>query len=271
MHVVIVVGVIASLALARVYSLQAFFGVGAFLAFVGLIFSIPWLGQGWDPRLRSKRRVAGTRSVAEALGLQFSERDPAKLGRAVPLAMFGSAPRRGCRNFMWGTWRDHDVVGFEFWSNDVRMPEHPARSSIAAPEPAPHTDTQYLHSLVAARIDADFPPVLIERRGLRTRINPALTLHEVHLESERLQRALRVRSKDRRAATVLLDPRMMELLARLAQTSRVAVEGEWVALLTPFQEPPDLRSLFDAVVTIADHVPRVVGSLYPPQAEATAP
>ena len=266
--------VVASLALARVNSVPAFLAVAGFLAVTGLIFSIPWLwlGRGWDPRLRDRRRVAATKSVAGELGLEFSPRDPAKLARAVPLATFGNGPQPGCRNFMWGTWRHRRVIGFEFWSNDLRMPDHrPLRDPRTGLRRASGTSTAALHSFVAARIDADCPAMVIERRGLRTAAQPSLALQEVHLESERFDRALRVIAKDQRAATVVLDPRMMELLAKLAPTSRVTIEGGWVALLSPLEAPEDLRSTFDAVVTIANHVPRVVASLYPRRDASAGP
>jgi hypothetical protein len=131
-------------------------------------------------------------------------------------------------------------------------------------------ETQPVHSYVAARIDADCPPVLIERRGVRTIMHPVVALQEAHFESDRFDRLFRVLTTDPRAATALIDPRMMGFLASMDRRKRAEVAGGWVALLGSFQEPRDLRSDLDAVVTLADQLPRVIGSLYPPRRTTAA-
>jgi hypothetical protein len=209
-------------------------------------------------------------SAGEALGLGFSKRDPANLVRKVPLTLFGDLPLRGCRNFVWGTWRGRSVVAFDFWSDDLRM-----TALFPRPHPGVLGDdgvaaTQPVHSYVAARIEADCPPVMIERRGLRTTMHPALALQEAHFESDRFDRLFRVLSMDPRAVSALVDQRMMVHLATLDPELRVEIAGGWVALLGSLRDPQELQSDLDAAVTLADQLPRVIGSLYPPRRTTTA-
>jgi hypothetical protein len=96
-------------------------------------------------------------------------------------------------------------------------------------------------------------------------IADAIGLRLVTLELEEFNDRFRVEAEDARAASALLDQRVMEGFLRLPHDVVADVNEDVLLLSAPELPPEEMLQLLDAANSIQRDLPRVMPSLFPPR------
>ena len=143
--------------------------------------------------------------------------------------------------------------GFEGEFNDLRI-------AVFSRSQAPNNyEPTIWRSCAATRRTFDAPFLRIEPRGGDVDLVGG-KLEELSFESETFNDVWRVRTSDRRFAVAFVDQRMMAWLEERMTDVAFEVGGGWV--MVEIDDDAD-RALLDTLEGFIDHIPRVVGSLYP--------
>jgi hypothetical protein len=109
------------------------------------------------------------------------------------------------------------------------------------------------------------PPIAIVAKGQVDPSEEPVVGGVVHLELDAFEQRFEVRAADPRAAVALLDQRMMEALLRVPMHVTIHVHENAMLLVAPVLEPGEMLVLLACAKALADQVPAVVASLYPPR------
>jgi hypothetical protein len=201
-------------------------------------------------RLGTSRRKRALRALARANALRFEEAGVGLAG-AYRFALFHRDDYRMFTNVLTGQWRGVSMVESDYWYGSG--PSNPTSTRRRR-----RTEGSHHLSVAVVGIAAKCPQVLIERQTPLVTLAQHLGLEDIPFESEDFNRLFRVRSKDRRYATALVDARMMEWLLSTRGDFGFEVHLEGVLVYCQFLQPEDVPRLLDVAATFAQHVPRVV-------------
>jgi len=206
-----------------------------------LVASIAYLAYAMQ-----RRRREGFRLMATQLGLQYSRDDP--LGVLdYPFTLFTKGDGRGVESIVWGTWQELDVITFDFMYYEQNGKYR--------------TDYQFDCAIVP--IGADSPRLVIEHENLLTSLAGALAFRDLQFESEAFNDEYHVRCEVPKFANDVLDARMMQWLLDNGSAYTFEAVGDRVLVAGPRIEPAALLGLLGVARGFAQHVPKVVSSLYP--------
>jgi hypothetical protein len=193
-----------------------------------------------------RRRREGFRQMATQLGLAYSQDDPLGL-LAYPFTLFTRGDGRAIENVVWGAWQETDVIAFDFmyYEQDGKY----------------RTDYQFDCAIVP--IGADSPRLLIEHENMMTSLAGALSFRDLQFESEAFNKEYRVQCEVARFANAVLDARMMQWLLDNGSGYTFETVGDRLLVAGPRVEPAFLTELLVVSRGFAQHVPKVVSSLYP--------
>jgi len=104
---------------------------------------------------------------------------------------------------------------------------------------------------------------VIEHENLLTSLAGALALHDLQFESEAFNDEYHVRCEVPKFANDVLDARMMQWLLDNGSGYSFESVGDRVLVAGPRIDPADLIGLLGVARGFAQHVPKVVSSLYP--------
>jgi len=193
-----------------------------------------------------RRRRDGFRLMATQLGLQYGRDDPLGL-LAYPFTLFTRGDGRAVENVVWGTWQEVEVITFDFMYYEQNGKYR--------------TDYQFDCAIVP--MGADSPRLLIEHENLLTSLAGALAFHDLQFESEAFNDEYHVRCEVPKFANDVLDARMMQWLLDNGSGYRFESVGDRVLVAGPRIDPAELIGLLGVARGFAQHVPKVVSSLYP--------
>lgn len=223
---------------------------GAFLLLIAIVSLVVTLGRN------RKMRGGQVPEVARVMGLQFSPADPFGLPQAgLPFEVFH---QRGvqARNVMWGSVAGVPLQGFDVryqvkGENDVGWQYAGWRFMALAPLPA------------------NCPPLWM---GTGHSLQPTEKLPKLHFESIRFNESVKVLCADSYFATALVDQRMMAWMLDQAP-ARTTFEVNGRHVLARLDSDDDLGGDMGQVLVglsrFVQHVPQVVRSLYPLEAQGT--
>jgi hypothetical protein len=197
-------------------------------------------------RSRSSRQRELVRLCAEA-GLGCAVLDPFDDTTTLPFRLFGWESPHGVENVVWNTGDDPGVRVFDLWV-----------------QPAPDA-TRRTMSCGVVPLPFSVPEVAILSRGQADPSEEPVSGAVVHLELDAFEQRFEVRAVDPRAAVALLDQRMMAALLRLPMRVAIHVHENAMLLVAPLLEPGEMLVLLACAKALADRVPPVVASLYPPR------
>ncbi len=234
-------------AIARVKALET---VGAILLLGGIVSLVYMAGQA------RKMRAGQVPEVARVMGLRFSPTDPFGLpGAGLPFDVF---LQRGVevRNVMWGTVGGVPVQGFDVryqvrGEHDIGWQPTPWRFMVLAPLPA------------------DCPPLWI---GTGSSLQPSEKVPQVRFESIQFNEQVKVLCAEPYFATALVDERMMAwMLDQAPRWTTFEVNGRHVLARLDADDDMggDMGKVLIGLSRFVEHVPPVVGSLYPPSGPPT--
>ena len=219
------------------------------LLIIGLL-ALAAAGAYWGWYQKKKRRE-GLAFAARQLGLRYSQEDvQGCLG--LPFALLRRGDGRGTENVLWGTWQQMELREFDYWYYEESTDAQGHR-----------TKTYSHYSCAVTEIPAVCSPLTIDRENLFTRIADAIGLEDIAFETEEFNDAFNVKSKDRKFANDLIDPRMMRWL--LSTRSEFAFEacGPWLLCFSKRRKPLEIVPLLGTLKGFRDQVPRVLYELYP--------
>lgn len=204
--------------------------------------------------LSARKRREAVYARAAAMGFAYQPADPALMARMTGYGdPFDRGFGRSARNVLTGTWDGRPAVAFDYQyktrggrDNDVQ--QH--NMGIAC-----------VHSRLA------MPELTITPEGTLTRAMGRLLGDDITFESEDFNRAFRVTSTDRRFASDLVDPRMMDFLLAHGQEGIRLAGGQAMRMvngrLPPDQLPAAMAYLDAFLDRIPSHVRRTLGERPP--------
>ena len=219
---------------------------GGLLAFVAIVGGVGFLVH----RFRIAPRRGSFADQASAHGLRPVAGDPQGLLRE-PFTLFhlaGSA--RDIENTATGTVGGRSIVVADYWF---------------APSSNPSLDDVRRYVCVLDQHRPGWPDLAVLPPSIGTIVQDAVGLRGVELESDAFNRAFTVRCDDRRFANALLDARMVAWL--LDQPPDMGVEVRDGRLMVYGRRHTasidDVDRALGRLAGFVEHVPRVIGSLFP--------
>jgi hypothetical protein len=216
-----------------------------------VLFGLIALGAAYLAYYLRKKRRQELQAMALQLGLEFSADDPFGC-LSYPFALLARGDGRGTENVMWGVWQGRPLREFDYWYYEESTDSEGNRSRSYS-----------RFSCAVTEIEAACSHLIIDRENLFTVIADHIGLRDIEFESEDFNRAFNVKSKDRKFANDLLDPRMIGWLLAADSAFRFEVSGRWVLGYGKKRRPRELIPLLGTLRQFCEHVPRVVYELYP--------
>jgi hypothetical protein len=215
------------------------------LVAVVMAAGVAWV---WVRVWRSHDRQRKLMVLCEAAGLEFAPLDPFPDTGFLPFEMFGRTPSE-TSNVVWDPRHDGGVRVFDYSYREVGEDGEPGlrRTITCAAIPLPFTS----------------PRLRIAPRDVVDEIADAIGLRLVTLELEEFNHRFRVEAEDARAASALLDQRVMEGFLRLPHDVVADVNEDVLLLSAPELPPEEMLQLLDAANSIERDLPRVMPSLFP--------
>jgi hypothetical protein len=200
--------------------------------------------------LQAKKRREGMSAFAASRGWTYTETDPTLVDRFEG-EPFGTGEDREAANVLRGTAHGRPIVVFDYSYVTTRT------TTDANGHTRTDRDT-HPFSVVVMNTGAVMPALSVAPEGMVSRFFGRLTNSDIELESEDFNRAFRVTCPNRRFASDVLHPRMMELLLQHPD-SAFRFDRSWVLDVESGAVPlegiePRLRRV-DAIV---DQIPEFV-------------
>ena len=195
-------------------------------------------------RLARERRE-GFAALAHARGWQYAPRDDTWTTRFSG-APFGQGHNRQAHNVLVGQWQGRGFVSMDYVY-------YTTETSTDADGHTSSREVSHSFGVVALNTGASFPALSVTPEGAFGRLLGRLTDSDIELESEDFNRAFTVRCPNRRFASDLLHPQMMELLLREPNFA-FRFDGPSIMAIrdgqTPIPEVEVRLSLLDAIVDL---------------------
>lgn len=215
---------------------------GGFLVLVVLIGVAGWLS--------AKKRREGFAALAAQRGWTYTQSDD-RWTEAFSGSPFGQGHGRHADNVLTGQYDGRGFVAFDYVY-------HTTETSTDSNGHTSTHEESHRFGVVALDVGASFPPLQVSPEGMFGRLIGRLTNRDIELESEDFNRAFTVTCPDRKFASDVLHPRMMEYLLAHRE-SDFRFEGSWLLSVETGQSrieevEPRLR-VIDGVL---DNVPEFV-------------
>lgn len=156
--------------------------------------------------LAAKKRREALAGLAAARGWTYAERDDQYVDRFSG-APFGLGHRRRAENVLTGNHDGRSFVAFDYCY-------YTTETSTDAQGHTRTREQAHPYSVIALNLGAAVPELSVTPEGFFGRMVGRLTNSDIELESEVFNRAFTVHCADRKFATDVLHPRMMEYLLK---------------------------------------------------------
>jgi hypothetical protein len=167
-----------------------------FLAFMALVAVLGYRA--------AKKRREGFAALAAARGWTYTERDD-RWTETFNGSPFDLGHNRRAGNVLEGTYDARGFVAFDYVY-------HTTETSTDSKGHTSRREVSHNYSVVALDVGATFPGLAVSPEGMFSRLVGRLTNRDIELESEDFNRAFTVTCPDRKFASDVLHPRMMEHL-----------------------------------------------------------
>lgn len=209
---------------------------GGLAVLVGVVVLVAVLaGRGAAER----RRVMA--AYAAARGWRYEREQPLLVGRFTG-PPFGTGQARQALNVLYGVHDGRDLVVFDYAFTTVGPDKKKQR---------------HVFSVVAVRTGVHMPPLRVDPEGWLDRVVGHFT-GDIDLESEEFNRAFSVACPDRRFASDVLHPRMMELLLRHRELGWRFERDSVLVVAAGRRTPAQLDAVVAVLDAILDQVPEFV-------------
>lgn len=168
----------------------------------GLVALVGYLGYQ-----AAKKRREELAALAAQRGWTWTERDDSWAERFED-APFGLGHNRQVRNILQGQYDGRALIAFDYVYHTTETSSGPNNTTTTREQSHPY-------SVIALGTGARFPRLKVTPEGMVSRFLGRLTNSDIELESEEFNRAFTVTCEDRKFATDVLHPQMMEYLLTL--------------------------------------------------------
>ena len=201
---------------------------------------------------RRAQRRQDAAAIAAKVGWQFDAIDPFDCTR-IAFQLFRKGDVREATNVMW---RDSDdghtyrVFDFAYWE------EH-------RDEYGRVSKTYHRSSCALALVGSAWPDITIWREGMLDKVFSAISGGDIDFESEEFNRLFAVHCEDRKFASALIDPQMLEFVLGTRGQLSFELKGRWLLVWSDPVPPKYMPGLLHVAEQFVQHIPKVVWDLYP--------
>ena len=241
-------------------------GLGAMMAVVATLLAV-------EANRRSRRSRAMPRA-AKRFGMAYSDVDRFNT-TAVAFPLFREGDGRVVENLMWhedGSPSPTRVFDYSYYSSHRRSRglgfeigfglvtdvdvDSDAVASIG------ETRTWHAFSCALAQHNGAWPAIRIAKEGMVDKAFQMIGLPDIDFESEEFNRMFVVQCADRRFASALIDPLMMQLLISTQGEITFETKGRFLLLSTRRVDPVEMPALLNLADEFVRRVPPAVRELY---------
>lgn len=216
-------------------------GSFAFLVlFLAVAALVVYLGH-----LAAKKRREAMTAYAESRGWTYVPDDPG-LAHRFAGAPFGVGHGRRAHNVLLGNYDGRPMVAFDYLYKTTSGTGKDRR-----------TQTHH-YSVVSVNLGASVPGLQVNPQGLLSGFVGRITNTDIELESEDFNRAFVVTCDDRKFASDVLHPRMMELVQQWPDMGWRFDRDSLLAVRSGKHEPADIDEKLRRLDAILDAVPEFV-------------
>lgn len=216
-----------------------------FVLFLGVVVLIGVLGY-----LSAKKRREGLAALATAKGWTYVERDDRWVD-GFEGAPFGLGHNRQAKNVLTGVYDGRPFVSFDYVY-------YTTETSTDSEGRTTRREVSHPYGVTGLDMGAAFPPLSVTPEGMIGRFFGRITNRDIELESEDFNRAFTVTCPDRKFASDILHPRMMELLLQSPE-SAFRFDRRWIIDCEAGQVPIEaVEPRLGRVDAIVDQVPEFV-------------
>lgn len=198
----------------------------------------------------AKKRREAFAALAAQHGWSYTERDD-RWNDTFTGSPFDQGHNRQSSNILRGDYDGRGFVAFDF-------AYHTTETSTDSNGHTSSREESHRYGVVALDVGATFPALQVSPEGMFSRLVGRLTNHDIELESEEFNRAFTVTCPDRKFASDVLHPRMMEFLLGHRDSS-FRFDRTWILSVergrTEIEQVVPRLALID---TVADNVPEFV-------------
>lgn len=222
----------------------------AFLLAVGVALGLGWTA--WS-RLRSRQRADQIPVMAAAKGLHFAAEDPFGSG-ALDFPLFHRGEKSRLENVVWSD-ADAGPGGTRARVFDFGWYQSGQTDGT--------NDGWHWFDCALAQLDASWPLLQVVHQGLMEKAVDLFTGDPIRFESEEFNRTFHVACEDRRFASALIDPQMMQFLLETRGMVSFATLGGSALLTSPRVAPDEMPILLGLANEFVRRVPSAARELYP--------
>jgi hypothetical protein len=205
----------------------------------------------WSYR-REKARRAALAAYAGAHGFQLTERDDSLIARWGEKAdPFDEGFDKRCENILRGVWDGRPATLFDYTY-------HTWETSTDSEGRTSQRKESHHVAITAVQTERLYPALSVRPEGFLGRAWGRLTNTDIQFESEDFNRAFTVNCPDRRFASDVLTPQMMELLMADRDLAWRIVGPDIMTLRSGRHDPARLEESMAALDRILDLVPEHV-------------
>ena len=200
--------------------------------------------------IAAKKRREGIAALAAARGWTYVERDD-RWADAFQDSPFGIGHNRKATNVLTGEFDGRPFVSFDYvYYTTETSTDSEGRTTTR--------EVSHPYGVAGLDMGASFPALEVTPAGMFGRFVGRLTNTDIELESEEFNRAFTVNCPDRKFASDVLHPRMMELLLQ-SQDAAFRFDRRWILDCEPGQVPLEhIEPRLSRVDAIVDQIPEFV-------------
>lgn len=197
-----------------------------------------------------KKRREGFAAFASKYGFVYTRQEPPGL-LAYDFPLFHKGDGRGAENGIVGTWKDMAFKAADYWYYTETTDSNGNRSKSYS-----------RFSVAVTELDAWLPDLAVYRENVFTSLADKLGLKDIDFESEEFNRAFQVKSKNRKFAFELIDPRMMKWLLSCDRSFGFELHGKAILIYSHKLRPHELLPLIGSLKGFRERIPRLVWTNY---------
>jgi hypothetical protein len=193
----------------------------------------------------AKKRREAMQAFATARGWRYEQEQPALVDRfAGP--PFGTGFGREAYNVLYGSHDGRDLVSFDY--------TYKTQSSNGKTT----TTTTHTFSVLALRMGVAMPALTVDPESFLDRFVGRITGNDIDLESEDFNRAFTVTCPDRKFASDVLHPQMMEYLLQDPQLGWRFEQDSMLVIARGQRTPEQIDATIEVMDGITDRIPEFV-------------
>jgi hypothetical protein len=213
--------------------------VGGMLVVVGLLIYLGWKAE--------QKRIAEVKAYAARRGWSYTERDDS-WHESFTGSPFHSGHGRRSTKVLRGPYDGREAAVFDFVY-------HTTETSTDANGHSHSREESHHFNVVALSLGATTPGLSVSPEGAFGRLLGRMFNSDIELESEEFNRAFTVTADDRKFASDVLHPRMMELLLQHRDTAWRIDRGWLLTVERGTYELPDVDQRLDFADRLLDALP----------------